>query len=357
MSKKSIWIASVLAVVLAGCSKESVNMQTADHTITVHAQEIETGNMQLESSYIGRISADNRINITPSVSGTVLQVMVSVGDYVEAGDILCKFEDTSAKLNLENTKTSYSTSNQLKQAQQYYDSMSILYQAGDISKVEYDQAYQAVISARAAVDSAKVASEVAEYQLSLYTITAPISGVVEQVYAVENSALPQGTIAFVVAQPQQKTAIFYVTEAIREVLTHGQKVDVSYRNKTYQGSINEIGISIDESGLFKVEALLDEAEVLPTGIAVELKTISHSVRDMCLIPSDALYFDNGIPYVYLLENAIARQVFVETVLYDTNTTAISEGISAGQQIITSWSARLKDGAEVRVEEGDINEAD
>lgn len=357
MRKKDVWkLIPIIMMCLAGCGKAS-EPEVTDRTVTVTAEPVQIGTMQMESSFIGSVSADNRVNISTSVSGTVESIPVSIGDYVNTGDVLCQLEDTSARLNLENANNSQSLSNELDLARQYYSSMKILYDTGDISKLELDQAYQSVLSAQRAVESARVASDTAEYQLGLYTITAPISGIVEQIYAVENSALTQGSIAFVVSDPEIKTVTFYVTEQIKEVLTYDQPIRLDYRDKQYRGAIREIGIGIDETGLFKIEAFLEDAEMLPVGITAELITVSHIAKDMCQISSDALYFDDGNPYVYMVQDNKAARVDVEIALYGMETTAVSEGISPGQQLITSWSADLKDGIEIRMEEVADHEAD
>ena len=72
------------------------------------------------------------------------------------------------------------------------------------------------------------------------------------------------------------------------------------------------------------------------------------MEDAVLVPSDALYFEDGDAYVFLLRDGTAVRVPVTIGLYTTDTIAITQGLTPGDQVITSWSASLKDGAPVRV---------
>lgn len=69
-----------------------------------------------------------------------------------------------------------------------------------------------------------------------------------------------------------------------------------------------------------------------------------------MIPSDALYFEDGDAYVFLAQDGTAVRTQVEVGLYTTDTIAVTRGLSDGDQVITSWSSSLKDGAPIRLAE-------
>lgn len=273
---------------------------------------------------------------------------------------------------------------QVQMAQDYYDDTLALFEIGAASQLEVDQARQNLNSAKAGlqaaqsqlsaaaagvqqaqaaissasagtqqaqagVEAAKVALASAEYQLSLFHLSTPISGIVEAVNVTQNNYASAGTLAFVISNASNKTVTFYVTDAVRGGLIPGQAVTVTGGGSTYTGAVTEIGGVVDaRTGLFQIKAIIDDAQTLPDGLTVELSTVSHTVKDAVIVPSDALYFDDGRSYVYLARDGAAVRVPVTVGLYTADSIAITEGLQEGDEIIVSWSANLTDGAPIRL---------
>ena len=410
--KLSILLCLSMALTLAGCAAEE-EAPLMDPTVTVEVAEVQSGSLSNDGTYIGTISAEGTASVIPLVSGTVEKIAVSVGDTVNVGDLLCRFDNESARIALESAQAAYQSAltgvssaeaavssaqesyqsalagyggtgdgsltvleEQVRLAQDNYEDTQALFEIGAASQVEVDQAYQTLLSAQAGLESAQAALSAAEagvqqaqagvesaqagvasaqvgvssaeYQLSLYDLTTPISGVVEAVNVTENNFSASGTVAFVISNGNNKTVTFYVTDQVRQTLTPGQEVTVTSDGMVYQGAITEISGVVDTStGLFQVKAVID-AQDLPDGLAVELSTTAYVVEDAVLVPSDALYFEDGDAYVFLLRDGTAVRVPVTIGLYTTDTIAITQGLTPGDQVITSWSASLKDGAPVRV---------
>ena len=165
----------------------------------------------------------------------------------------------------------------------------------------------------------------------------------------ENNFAASGTAAFVISNGSNKTVTFYVTDSVRQTLTPGQAVTVSYNSQTYEGAITEIGGVVDaQVGQFQVKAVIDGAQDLPDGLSVELTTTAHQVAGAVLVPSDAMFFENGVSYVYVVQDGKAVRTNVDIGLYTTDTIAITSGLNLGDEVITTWSASLRDGADVRL---------
>ena len=380
--KLSVLLCCALVLALSGC-QEQVEEPVLDPTVTVETTSVQTGDLSTQSTYIGTISAEGTASVVAMVSGNVEQVAVSVGDTVTAGDLLCRFDDESARLSLQNAQAAVSSAQesynsavanyggadlpllqeQLRLAQDNYDDTLALLEIGAASQAEVDQAHQTLLSAQAGVEaaraslnsaqagirSAQVGVESAQYQLSLYNLTAPISGVVEAVNVTENNFAASGTAAFVISNGSNKTVTFYVTDSVRQTLTPGQAVTVNYNSQTYEGAITEIGGVVDaQVGQFQVKAVIDGAQDLPDGLSVELTTTSHRANGAVLVPSDAMFFEDGVAYVYLLQDGKAVRSDVTIGLYTADEIAVTDGLTPGDQVITTWSASLRDDADVRL---------
>lgn len=466
------------ALLLTGCSgaEAAVPMDT---TVTVETQTVSTGALALEESYMAEISTEKSVSVFPKVSGVVKEVLVSAGDTVQAGDVLCRFEDAGgvgisqaqASLNYQellksrtpaatvsgtvsetyvrdgdsvtagapllrivsdtdvvaNFLFTYANPGDFFVGQQAtvfvsgfdgsvqgtvvgipegtstvstgasgcmvrvkinnpgaltdsgsfmaqavvgnYTSFGMTSLAMNGASTVYAAASGTVSGFTKLVGSAVTAGErlctissdaldaqIESARLSLastnlaagnYTLTAPISGLVEEVNVTANNVAPSGA-AVVISASSDRTATFYVPDGVAEALTQGQAVTVENQGERYTGSISEIGVAVDAaSGLFKIKATLPDAQGLSNGKTVSLITAARSEDNTVLIPTDALYFDGGEAYVYLARNGTAVRTPVTVGLYSAEQTAVTGGLSAGDELITTWSAGLKDGAAIR----------
>ncbi len=380
--KISALLGCALVLSLAGCQTQ-VEEPMLDTTVTVETTAAQTGDLSTQSTYIGTISAEGTASVVSMVSGNVEQVAVSVGDTVSAGDLLCRFDDESARLSLQNAQAAVNSAQesynsavagyggtdlpvlqeQLRLAQDNYEDTQALFEIGAASQAEVDQAYQTMISAQAGVEaaqaalssaqagiqSAQVGVESAQYQLSLYNLTAPISGVVEAVNVTENNFAASGTAAFVISNGSNKTVTFYVTDSVRQTLTPGQAVSVDYNGQTYEGAVTEIGGVVNaQVGQFQVKAVIDGAQDLPDGLSVQLTTVAHQANGAIVIPSDAMFFEDGVAYVYVMQDGKAVRTDVTIGLYTADEIAVTDGLLPEDQVITTWSSSLRDGVDVRL---------
>ena len=86
-----------------------------------------------------------------------------------------------------------------------------------------------------------------------------------------------------------------------------------------------------------------------TGSSVKVTAETYSQTDALLIPYDAVYYDDSQPYVYVAQNGVAKRMDVETGIFDMELITVLSGLSTEDTLITSWSANLREGAEVSVQ--------
>ena len=381
--KLSVLLCGALTLALAGC-QAPVEEPLLDPTVTVETTAVQAGDLSTQSTYIGTISAEGTASVVSMISGNVEQVAVAVGDTVSAGDLLCRFDDESARLSLQNAQAaansaqeSYNSAvsnyggtdlpllqEQLRLAQDNYDDTLALLEIGAASQVEVDQAHQTLLSAQAGLEAAQASLLFQDAGFSINegekigvigingtgktTILKIINGVVEAVNVTQNNFAASGQVAFVISNGNNKTVTFYVTDSVRQTLTPGQAVTVTYNGQSYEGAVTEIGGVVDaQVGQFRVKAIIDGAQDLPDGLAVELTTTAHQVTGAVLIPSDAMFFESGVSYVYVVQDGKAVRSDVTIGLYTADTIAVTSGLTLGDEVITTWSSSLRDGVSVQ----------
>ena len=221
----------------------------------------------------------------------------------------------------------------------------------DSASLGIDSAAAQVSSAQIGVEGAQIAIDSAQYQLDMYTLKAPISGVIEAVNVQEHGFASPSNPAFIISNKDTMTVTFYVSEGIRNTLKVGQQVSVDRNGKLYDAAITEIGSMIDQTtGLFAVKTCVSSPdESLLTGCSVKVTADTYSQDGVLLIPYDAVYYDDSQPYVYVAVDGVVERRDIETGIFDAETITVLSGLTTQDQLITSWSANLREGALISIQ--------
>lgn len=284
--------------------------------------------------------------------------------YEQTKDGFKQLDDGKAKLE-ESRDDTYETLGEtetvknLTEAQLDIDTTPVQEAGKRTAALGVDSAAAQVNSAKVGAAGAKVGIDSAEYQLDMYTLTAPIDGVIEAVNVEAHDYASPGNPAFVISNKDTMTVTFGVSEGIRGTLKVGQKIEVDRNGKIYSAAITEIGSMIDQTtGLFTIKSCVSTPDdSLLTGSTVKVTADTYSKSGVLLIPYDAVYYDNSQPYVYVAEGDVARRRDIETDIFDEQTITVVSGLTEEDRLITSWSANLRDGASISAQEVQEPEGD
>lgn len=219
--------------------------------------------------------------------------------------------------------------------------------------IQNGQAYQDTAAAlQNQIASSDVGIQSAMMQLENYTLTAPISGVIEQKNVDEFGMVSAGNPVYVISNKDSMTVTFYVSEAVKNQLTAGETITLERNGETFSAGITQIGQSVDSrTGLFEIKAATENTQ-LSNGVTVKITADTYRTNDALLLPYDAVYYEAEQAYVYCVEDGIAVKTPVETGLYDEEKIEITGGLAADSIVIHTWSSQLTDGAKVRLVEGE-----
>ena len=345
--KKKVVIAGVVVAVIAvaaGISamrKKPVEEETLIPVVNVENPQM--GSIELYRSLVGKVEPSDVVYIYPKAAGEITDVFVKAGDMVQEGQPICKIDTKqveAARLQMESAQQAMNDANTNLGRQQ------ALFAAGDIASVAFEQAQTQAKNAQIAYDSAKLNYD---YQVEFANVTAPISGKVETCNIEVHDNVASQVLLAVISGAGSKSITFSVPEKVVTELHVGDPISVDKNGTDYQGTINEVSSMIDDStGLFKVKASVENGDALPTGSTTKLSVISDRADNVLTIPVDAVYYSGGDAYVYTYDNGTVHYVPVEVGLYDSKKAQILSGINASDEVITTWSSELYDGAEVRL---------
>ncbi len=309
---------------------------------------VEKGDLSITESLVGTIEASEQYALASKVSGEVLEIYAENGAELKKGDKIARLDNQkqidAAKYTLEQAQA------QAKAATDARNRLASLQASGDISAQDFEAADAQAKAAEAQVKAAKLNYDT---QVEFATITAPADGVLQNSILVKDAMIPQGTqIASLMGNGKQQL-VFSATEELMKNLSLGQEVKVEKGQEQYSGSITEIsGVMNAQTGLFIVKANLENSS-LPEGSRVKLTVTKDSRTGVNLLPLSVIYYDNGSPYVYLLEkgegeNGTIKKQYVELGLQGEEKVEILSGLSEKDLVVSSWNNEMYDGAKVRL---------
>lgn len=309
---------------------------------------VEKGDLSITESLVGTIEASEQYALASKVSGEVLEIYAENGAELKKGNKIARLDNQkqidAAKYTLEQAEA------QAKAASDARNRLASLQASGDISAQDFESADAQAKAAEAQVKAAKLNYDT---QVEFATITAPADGVLQNSILVKDAMIPQGTqIASLMGNGKQQL-VFSATEELMKNLSLGQEVKVEKGQEQYTGSITEIsGVMNAQTGLFTVKANLENSS-LPEGSRVKLTVTKDSRTGVNLLPLSVIYYDNGSPYVYLLEkgegeNGTIKKQLIEIGLQGEEKVEILSGLSEKDLVVSSWNNEMYDGAKVRL---------
>ena len=275
------------------------------------------------------------------VANAQLELTQAQGALSQAQSGLSSVKSGKSQLEsaLESTKSQKETlKDNLKTTQKTYE----------ITKNEVYPETDATYSAQLA--QANVGLKSAQYQLDMYTVKAPISGQIESISVEKDSMASAGSPAYVISNKDSMSVTFNVAEKVKDELQVGDAIEVERNGETFAGTITEVGtMAGPQTRLFEVKAsVIGAGDKLPSGVSVKVHATTQREESSLVIPYDAIYFSAGSAYVYCVEDGKLVKTPITVGLMNDNEAVVADGLNGESQVVTTWSSKLRDGAEVVV---------
>ena len=200
----------------------------------------------------------------------------------------------------------------------------------------------------ASVEQANAAVKNALTALSYYKVSSPVSGTITEINISEHNMATSAQSAYTIMGDAPCKIVFYVPERTAAAMLEGDVITLEQDNEEFAGTIISVSNEIDPSkGLCRIEAQsLDPLIDLPHDSSVKLRAVSRRSQDALTVPVDSVYYDGEQAFVYTNDNGVARRADVTVGISEGDSIEIREGLEKSDLVITSWNARLKDGARV-----------
>lgn len=291
----------------------------------------------------GSLISDNNITVSAPIAGNILTVAVKEGDWVTKRQVLAQLDNSVLLANIEEVK------NALTLARTTFDKQAQLWKQNIGTEMQY-------LTAENQQQSLERKLETLNQQLALTTLTSPISGIVDQVFAkVGMLALP-GTLAFRIVNTKHLKARAQVSESYVALIKKADKVKVVFPdlgNKEIVAKVSFVSATIDpKTRSFMVDvALPTDAALRPNMLAV-LHITDYSQPKALVVPVNILQHKGGEARILLAEKSgnkwMTKSKVVKVGRIQNAQAEIVDGLALGDQIIVKGFQDLLDGVEVVV---------
>ncbi|MCB1693415.1 MAG: efflux RND transporter periplasmic adaptor subunit [Pseudomonadales bacterium] len=273
--------------------------------------------------------------------GLIDKVWVSTGQRVSAGDRLL-----SVVASPDGRRQFQQAQDALTLAERELARQRRLRKQNLASNADVEKASAADRDARAALASLSAQGLVDEAR----TLTAPVSGIVENLAVKQGDRVPGDTAALLVASNDHLVARLGVEPENVPRIVPGMNVQLSPvfgDARPIGGVVREVHGMIDPSThLVEVLVDLDVGTDLALGVRVAGR-INLKVQDAVVVPRSAVLDDGKQAYVFVVSDSIAHRIVVTTGIEADGVVAVQGTLAPGDHVVTLGNYELEDGMPVR----------
>ncbi len=292
---------------------------------------------------IGTLVAIQGVDITTEVSGVVKSINFESGGEVEVDTLLIELDNRTERANLESALAQYESDNS------QYQRLLKLKDQSFVTKNDIDTQASLVNIAEAQVSVARTA-------LAKKRIYAPFSGKlgIRQVDIGEYVA--PGTPIVTLLSLDQLYLDFTLPERYFTDLDIGQPIQFRvrpYPERVFSARVETWNPELDaDTRNIAVRAIVDNRQrLLAPGMFADMDVISQQKIALVTVPETSIFYNIYGEAVYILENANADQADalpdyrlaarqVDVVYRSNGLAGITNGIGAGDQVVTSGQLKL-----------------
>jgi RND family efflux transporter MFP subunit len=207
-----LFVLALLAFASA-CQKSASNPAAAPamQAMPVQVHVVQSQQIADNSEYLAILKSRHSATINPQVEGQITKIFVKSGDRVRAGTPILQIDPLKQQATLSSQEASRAAQEaNLRYAQTQLERERKLYEAGVVSKQEFDNAQTAHDAAVAQLKSLSEQVSQQQVELHYYRVTAPMDGIIGDIPVREGDRVGVTTLLTTVDEPGSLEAYIYV---------------------------------------------------------------------------------------------------------------------------------------------------
>ena len=371
--KQSIYAAIGIVIIIALYLFLTREKHVEPEAPIVCVAPVQQQDVELYGEYVGRIRAQQFVEVRARVEGFLEQMLFAEGTYVKRNQVLFVINQDQYRAKADKVRAQLKKDEaQARKAERDLERIRPLYQQNAASQLDLDNAVAAYETAVASVGMSRADLDQAELELGYTIVRSPISGQISERH-VDLGTLVGGSgkslLATIVKSDTvlvdfSMTALDYLKSKERNV-TLGQKDSTRSWQPTVtitlpDNSVYEQKGVVDfaepqvnpKTGTFSVRAEMANPEhVLLPGQFTKVTLLLDVRENATVVPQKSLIIEKGGAYVFVMRrDSTVEKRFIELGPEFQNNMVVERGLAPGEMIVTEGYHKLTPGLKVRVGE-------
>src|SRR5499427_7459014 len=369
MSRTIRWVLFVIALAVAGYfgwdhfygpearakAENAQKMAARSPAIPVTIAPVEKADFPVYLTGLGTVQGFNTVQVRTRVDGQIDKIAFQEGQLVKEGDLLAEIDPRPFKAALDQAKAKkVQDEANLANANLDLQRFTKLGEFATRQQTDTQRSTVAQLTALIAADDAAITN--AQTQLDYTQIKAPITGVVGlrqvDVGNIVNAVTQTGIVT--VAQIEPIAVIFNAPEDQLPYISEGQKasplkviaITTDGKKPLAEGKLAVINNQVDTtSGTIRLKAVFENKNhALWPGQSVSTRLLIKTLKEATIVADDAVQHGNDGLYAFAVSTdnkAELRKIKVSQSI--DGRSVVDEGLSPGQQVITSGQFKVQPG--------------
>lgn len=329
--------------------------------------------VEIYGDYVGRISAQQFVEVRARVEGFLEQMLFEEGTQVKRNQVLFVIDQDQYRAKVDKARAQLKKDEaSARKAERDLARIRPLYEQNAASRLDLDNAEAAYEMAIASVGMSKADLDQAEQELGYTVVRSPISGQISERYVDLGTLVGtsgKSLLATIVKSDTVQvdfsmTALDYLKSKERNV-TLGQKdstrswqptVTITLPDNSvypYKGLVDFASPQVDpKTGTFSVRAEMSNPDhVLLPGQFTKVRLLLDVREHATVVPQKALIIEKGGAHIFVMRrDSTVERRFIELGPEFGNNVVVERGLIPGEMIISEGYHKLTPGIKVQVAE-------
>lgn len=297
----------------------------------------------------GRIAALRSVAVKSTVAGTLVAPLAEEGDAVERGDVLAHLDDTSQQAAVRQVQAALDqglvAQTQARDALERAEALG-----GNVSRVTLEDVRRAMERADQEVGRLRALVDQAQFQLTKFSIVAPIAGTVLTRGVDPGQVVDLTTPLFTLADLSELVVEADVDESYATQIKTGMPglLRLTGDERTLDGQVSFVAPVVDaDTGGLAIKIAFLEPQIVPVGLTVTANIIVERREVAISAPRAAIVTVGSEHAVFVQVGAKARRRAVSVIDWPADRLVVTEGLKSGDVLIVDANG-LADGQDVSV---------
>lgn len=335
----------------------------------VAVEPVTTEDVNIYGDYVGRIRAQQFVEIRARVEGYLEKMLFAEGTYIRKGQPLFVIDPRVYRARVDKAKAQLNKARaQALKAKRDLDRIRPLFEQSAASQLELDNATAAYESAVADVAVGEADLTQAQMTLGYTSVQSPISGYISERNADIGTLVgPSGKSLLATVVKSDTVRVDFSMTALDYLRSKARNVNLGHRDSTrkwdpyitvtladgseypYRGLVDFADPQVDpQTGTFSVRAeMANPDHILLPGQFTKVRLLLDVREDAVVVPSKAIEIEKGGAYIYVVRpDSIVEKRFVETGSEWGNNIVVERGLVRGEDIVVEGYHKLQHGMKV-----------